>query len=87
MGNTTNVQIAGMASVYEAAEVTIVAAHGVDADSGIPGISKERTVPIRATTSRGTFLNGLRHTLLQMATTKCFTRAWTFKKCSCHTGA
>ncbi|KAL7918816.1 heterokaryon incompatibility domain-containing protein [Trichoderma austrokoningii] len=74
-------QIAQMDSIYETAQVTIVAAAGSDETHGLPGVgSKRRPAQPIARTKKLTVLSTMRDVRDAIRSSKWFTRGWTFQE-------
>ncbi|TEA14095.1 hypothetical protein C8034_v003502 [Colletotrichum sidae] len=69
-------QIRQMDSIYESAQLTIVAAAGTDPDYGLPGISRRRSIQQTAKMGRCTIISTMRHPSLEISFTKWSPRAW-----------
>ncbi|EHK45124.1 hypothetical protein TRIATDRAFT_243270, partial [Trichoderma atroviride IMI 206040] len=74
-------QITQMDSVYEKAELTIIAAAGVDETYGLPGAgSKPRSTQPFARVGGLTVLSTMRDAQDSIRSSKWFTRGWTFQE-------
>ncbi|KAK1246746.1 hypothetical protein MKX08_000548 [Trichoderma sp. CBMAI-0020] len=74
-------QITQMDSVYENAEITIIAAAGVDETHGLPGVgSKARSSQPIARIGGLTVLSTMRDSQQSIRSSKWFTRGWTFQE-------
>lgn len=74
-------QITHMDSVYENAEVTIVAAAGFDETHGLPGVgSKSRSIQPIARIKNLAVLSTMRDVHHSIRSSKWFTRGWTFQE-------
>ncbi|KAH7393822.1 heterokaryon incompatibility protein-domain-containing protein [Phaeosphaeria sp. MPI-PUGE-AT-0046c] len=74
-------QLATMDSIYHCAAITIIAASGENADSGLPGVSsKPRSAPLSITINGVTWASGVRDTHTAVAKSVWATRGWTYQE-------
>ncbi|KAK3687180.1 heterokaryon incompatibility protein-domain-containing protein [Podospora appendiculata] len=68
-----------MDKIYDGAAVTLIAAHGLDAEAGLPGISIPRTAQSTLTIGNRVFLP-VTDPLAEVKRSKWATRAWTYQE-------
>lgn len=73
-------QISKMDQVYRRSEITIIAAAGNNKNSGLPGVSKSRTIQPNVQIRHIRIVSSMRYPHDAITTSRWWTRGWTYQE-------